>query len=63
MTFRVYFLSPGEQEQAGRIDDPEVAAAEADDVPAMLLFGDADRFSRQRLADEHVRAPCTAAPC
>ena len=43
-------------EQAAAIDDPEVAAAEADDALAGLAFGETDPFADERLADEDERA-------
>jgi hypothetical protein len=42
------------QETAVTADQPKVAFAEAHDVGAIVDLGDADRLSRQRLADEDL---------
>jgi hypothetical protein len=38
------------------IDDPKIALAEARDVTAALVLGQADKLAGQCLADEHVLA-------
>jgi hypothetical protein len=38
------------------VDEPEVAAAKAYDVVAVVELGEADEFARQRLADERELA-------
>src|SRR5436189_1915970 len=44
------------QETAVAIDDPKIALAEARDVTAALVLGQADELAGQCLADEHVLA-------